>query len=203
MPIADANNILTNNIAQAVRTFGNLSKHGEALARASQLIADCLMSGHKLLVCGNGGSAADATHIVTEIVGRFVEDRRGYPAIALNDSVGVLTAVSNDYGFENVYARQVEAFGQAGDVLLVITTSGNSPNILRALEKADDIGIATVALLGKDGGRAGGLATVEMIVDEQATARVQEAHQLLYHSLCQTLDSVLCPEKLEIDADNQ
>jgi len=192
MPLDDANEILIRNIAHAVRTFENLNQHGPALARASGLIADCLRGGHKLLVCGNGGSAADATHIVTEIVGRFVQERKGYPAIALNDSVGVLTAVSNDYGFENVYARQVEALGQAGDVLLVITTSGNSSNILRALEKADELEIKTIALLGKDGGKARGLATVEMIVDEQTTARVQEAHQLLYHCLCQTLDSVLC-----------
>ncbi len=192
MTLDDANNILNANITDAVRTFTNLTAHGPALDRAARLVADCLLGGHKLLVCGNGGSSADATHIVTEIVGRFVQERKGYPAIALSDSVGVLTAVSNDYGFDNVYARQVEAFGQAGDVLLVITTSGNSPNILRALEVAGDLDIASVALLGRDGGKAKGQATIELIVDELVTARIQEAHQLLYHSLCQTLDSVLC-----------
>lgn len=192
MPPVNADNILNANIADATRTFANLGVHGPAIARAAKLLAECLLGGHKLLVCGNGGSSADASHIVAEIVGRFVNERRGYPAIALSDATGVLTAVSNDYGFENVFARQVEAFGQRGDVLLVISTSGNSPNILRALEMADKIGLTTISLLGKDGGKARGLATVEMIVEERVTARIQEAHQLLYHSLCQALDAELC-----------
>jgi D-sedoheptulose 7-phosphate isomerase len=192
MPLDKADDILNANIADAARTFAGLSVHGPALGRAVKLLTDCLTGGHKLLVCGNGGSSADASHIVAEIVGRFVDDRRGYPAIALSDPTGVLTAVSNDYGFDNVYARQVEAFGRRGDVLLVISTSGNSPNILRALEMADKIGLTTISLLGKDGGKARGLAAVEMIVEQRVTARVQEAHQLLYHSLCQALDAGLC-----------
>ncbi len=192
MPQDNAENILNTNIAGATRTFAGLSAHGPALGRAVELLTQCLLGGHKLLACGNGGSSADASHIVAEIVGRFVDDRRGYPAIALSDPTGVLTAVANDYGFDNIFARQVEAFGQKGDVLLVISTSGNSANILRALEAADKIGITTISLLGKDGGQARGLATVEMIVDEKVTARVQEAHQLLYHSLCEGVDRALC-----------
>ncbi len=192
MPLDKADDILSKNIADAILTFQGLSVHGPAIVQAAELLTDCLMGGHKLLACGNGGSSADASHIVTEIVGRFVDDRKGYPAIALSDPTGVLTAVGNDYGFDHVFARQVEAFGQRGDVLLVISTSGNSANVLRALEAADKIGISTISLLGKDGGKARGLATVEMVVDETVTARVQEAHQLLYHSLCQAVDRVLC-----------
>ncbi len=192
MPTDKADDILNANISDASRVFSNLSAHGPALARAAKLLTDCLLGGHKLLACGNGGSSADASHIVAEIVGRFVDERRGYPAIALNDPTGVLTAVGNDYGFDHVFARQVEAFGKRGDVLLVITTSGNSANIIQAIEAADKLGLATIALLGKDGGKARGMATVEMVVDETVTARVQEAHQLLYHSLCQAVDHALC-----------
>jgi len=192
MPIDKADDILNANIADATRVFQDLSAHGPALARAAKLLSDCLLGGHKLLACGNGGSSADASHIVAEIVGRFIDDRKGFPAIALNDPTGVLTAVGNDYGFDHVFARQVEALGQPGDVLLAISTSGNSANILHALEEADKTGLATIALLGKDGGKARGRATVEMIVDETVTARIQEAHQLLYHSLCQAVDQALC-----------
>ncbi len=192
MPLEQADDILNANIADATRTFANLSVHGPALGRAAKMLADCLMGGHKLLACGNGGSSADASHIVAEVVGRFVDDRRGYPAIALSEPTGVMTAVGNDYGFDHIFSRQVEALGQRGDVLLVISTSGNSANVLRALEAADKIGLGTISLLGKDGGKARGAAAVEMIVDESVTARVQEAHQLLYHSLCQAVDQVLC-----------
>lgn len=192
MPQDHANDILNQNIADATRTFTALSEHGPALSHAVEVLTQCLLGGHKLLACGNGGSSADASHIVAEIVGRFVKERPGYPAIALSDPTGILTAVANDYGFDNVFARQVQALGQPGDVLLVISTSGNSGNILRALDEADKIGIQTIALLGKDGGKARGRAMIEIIVQESVTARVQEAHQLLYHSLCEGLDRLLC-----------
>lgn len=191
MPQPDAPDILNANIADAVRTFEGLREHGPALQRAADLLAGCLLSGHKLLVCGNGGSSADASHIAAEIVGRFVEERRGYTAIALSDSPGIMTAVSNDYGFDEAFARQVEAMGRPGDVLLAITTSGNSPNVRRALEAANKLGLKSIALLGRDGGAAKGLATVEFIVRTTVTARIQEAHQVLYHSLCGAIDPAL------------
>lgn len=191
MPQPDAQDILNANLADAISTFRGLGEHGPALQRAAKLLTECLLNGHKLLVCGNGGSSADASHIAAEIVGRFVEERRGYAAIALGDSPGILTAVSNDYGFDEVFARQVEALGRPGDALLAITTSGNSPNVLRALEAANKMGLTTIALLGRDGGRARGLATVEFVVRATVTARIQEAHQLLYHSLCGAIDSAL------------
>jgi D-sedoheptulose 7-phosphate isomerase len=190
----NAKDVLNVNITDAAQTLQGLTEHGEALNKAADLIGSALLAGQKLLVCGNGGSAADASHIAAEIVGRFVEHRRGYAAIALGDSSGTLTAVGNDYGFDAVFARQVEAYGQSGDVLLAISTSGNSANVLAALEKAKELGLATVTLLGKDGGKARGLADVELIVRHDVTARIQEAHQVLYHSLCEAIDSCLCCE---------
>ncbi len=190
----NAKDFLERNIADTVRTIQNLSQHTEALGHAAQIIADALLAGNKLLICGNGGSAADAGHIAAEIVGRFVQDRKGYPAIALTESPSTLTAVSNDYGFDNIFARQVQAYGRPGDVLLVLTTSGNSPNIVRALEEAKSLNLATLAFLGRDGGKAHGMAQVEIIVQNDASARIQEAHQVLYHSMCEVIDTMLCNE---------
>lgn len=194
MPNPSARDILNANITDAVRTFQDLGEHGEALGCATKLIVDALLGGNTLLTCGNGGSAADAGHIAAEIVGRFVRDRKGYPAIALSDSASSVTAISNDYGFDNVFARQVQAYGRPGDVLLVLSTSGNSANIVRALEQAKEMGLGTIAMLGRDGGRARGMAQVEMIVRHEASARIQEAHQLLYHSLCEAADNALLGE---------
>ncbi len=191
MPTDNAKDILDANIAEAVNTLQNLSAHGEALNRAASLLAEALKAGRTLLICGNGGSAADASHIAAEIVGRFVKERKGYAAIALSDSPATLTAVSNDYGFDEVFARQVEAYGRPGDVLLAISTSGNSPNVLKAIEQAKALGLATITLLGKDGGQARGQADVEFVVRQDVTARIQEAHQLIYHSLCEAVDSAL------------
>lgn len=191
MPQPNTSDILNANIADAVHVFEGLREYGPALQRAAEMLTECLLNGHKLLVCGNGGSAADASHIAAEIVGRFVEERRGYTAIALSDSPGIITAVSNDYGFDEAFARQVEAMGRPGDVLLAITTSGNSPNVRRALQAANRLGMKSIALLGRDGGAARGLATVEFIVRTTVTARIQEAHQLLYHSLCAAIDPAL------------
>ena len=124
MSITNAQDILNANITDAVRNLQGLSEHGEALGCAAKLIADALLGGNKLLTCGNGGSAADAGHIATEFVGRFVRDRKGYPAIALSDSASAVTAISNDYEFDNVFARQVQAYGRPGDVLLTLSTRG-------------------------------------------------------------------------------
>lgn len=156
-------------------------------------VVDCLSSGHKLLVCGNGGSAAEASHLATELVVRFVHDRRPYPAIALSDSGGTLTAAGNDYGFDEVFARQVRALGQVGDVLVALSTSGRSANIVRALRGARELGLTSVAFLGRDGGEARGLATIELIVPNQETARIQEAHLVLIHALCEAIEPRLGP----------
>jgi D-sedoheptulose 7-phosphate isomerase len=158
---------------------------------ACDLVTKCFVTGGKLMACGNGGSAADSAHLTAEFTGRFVRDRRPYPAICLSAETSVLTAVANDYGYDAVFARQVRAFGRRGDVLMVLTTSGNSPNVLGALDAARELGVSTIALLGRDGGKARGRADVELLVPHELTARVQEAHKVLIHALCERVESLL------------
>lgn len=159
--------------------------------RVAARLGDALLNGGKLLACGNGGSAADAAHITTEFVVRFVKDRKPYPAICLNAHGGDLTATSNDYGYEHVFERQVNAFGQPGDVLIGLSTSGNSETVRRALVAGKAAGLYTVAMLGRDGGKTKGLSDVDLIVPHDVTARIQEAHQLLLHTICQIVDDRL------------
>ena len=182
---------LQNAINGAIATLESLRDLEAPLHRASQLVAEALCTGHKLLCCGNGGSAADAAHFATEFLCRFVEDRRPYPALALTSEGSLLTAVGNDYSFEEVFSRQVRGLAQPGDILVAFTTSGNSPNILRALEEANRRGITSIAFLGRDGGAARGLATVDLIVPGKVTARIQEGHKLLLHALCETVEQTL------------
>jgi len=167
-----------------------------AIARAGALLAACLRGGNKLLVCGNGGSAADAQHFSAELLGRYERERDGLPAIALHADTSTVTAVSNDYGYEAVFARQVAALGQPGDALVAISTSGNSPGILRAVEAAQRAGLAVVALTGRDGGALAPLlraADVEIRVPATVTARIQEVHILALHCLCELIDAGLAP----------
>lgn len=156
------------------------------------MLRQCLRGGGKLLVCGNGGSAADAQHFTAELLGRYERERDGLPAIALHADTSTLTAVSNDYGFEQVFARQVSALGRPGDALIAISTSGNSPGILRAVEAAHRAGLAVVALSGRDGGALAALlqpADVELRVPATVTARIQEVHILALHCLCELIDA--------------
>jgi D-sedoheptulose 7-phosphate isomerase len=159
-----------------------------AIAGAGDTLVQVLRTGGQVLAFGNGGSAADAQHFVAELVGRFERRRRGFPAVALTTDPSIVTAVSNDFGFEAVFARQVEAFGRAGDLAVGITTSGNSPNVVRGLEAAKARGLRTIALTGNDGGAAGRLAEVHVNVPEAVTARVQEAHMTVLHLLCAFVD---------------
>jgi len=178
-------------IAASRETLQSLAVLEPQMDRAIHLTTQCLASGHKILACGNGGSAADASHLVTEFVVRYLMDRRPYGAIALTESGSTLTAAGNDYGFDQVFARQVWALGQMGDVLVVFSTSGQSSNIVRALEQSGSSGIQSIAFLGQDGGAAKGLATVEIIVPSDCTARIQEAHILLIHALCESVEQKL------------
>jgi D-sedoheptulose 7-phosphate isomerase len=178
-------------IAAATETLRSLSSLEGQMVEAADLIEQCLRVGNKLLVCGNGGSAADAAHFATELVVRFVNDRRAYPAICLASDGGLLTAAGNDYGFDEIFARQVAAFGKPGDVLICLTTSGKSKNVKRALEEAKARKVKTIALLGRDGGSTIGMADVDLLVCSDSTARVQEAHQLLLHVLCEIIESRL------------
>jgi D-sedoheptulose 7-phosphate isomerase len=178
-------------IAAATETLQSLSNLEAQIAEAANLIDHCLRAGNKLLVCGNGGSAADASHFATELVVRFAKDRAAQPAICLASDGAVLTAAANDYGFDEVFARQVMAFGAPGDVLIALTTSGNSLNVKRALEEAKARKLKTIAFLGRDGASTIGIADVELLVKGQSTARIQEAHQLLLHVLCEISESRL------------
>ena len=158
------------------------------IERAGALLVHVVGGGGKVLAFGNGGSAADAQHFVAELVGRFERTRRGWPAVALTVDTSVLTAVGNDFGFDAVFARQVEALGRPGDLAVGITTSGNSPNVVRGLEAAKARGLRTIALTGGDGGAAGRLAEVHVNVPETVTARVQEAHITVLHLWCALVD---------------
>jgi D-sedoheptulose 7-phosphate isomerase len=159
-----------------------------AVARAAHAIRSALRDGHKLMVFGNGGSASDAQHMAAELVGRFQRDRPGLAAIALTTDTSTLTSVANDYGFERVFARQIEALGRPGDVALGISTSGVSANVVAALVTAREAGIITIALTGRDGGAAGGTAEVHVNVPEQSTARIQEVHRTLIHAMCELIE---------------
>ena len=163
----------------------------EPLEKAASLAGDALLAGNKLMFCGNGGSASDSAHLATEFTCRFREDRRPYPAMAFTVDAGLLTAIGNDYEFSEVFARQVAAFGKPGDVLVALSTSGKSRNILAALEEARRRGVATVAFLGKGGGFTKGAADVELIVPGPDTARIQEAQQFLLHVFCEIIEERL------------
>ncbi|MFA5941661.1 MAG: phosphoheptose isomerase [Sinimarinibacterium sp.] len=167
-----------------------------ALARAATLLAERLRAGGKVLTCGNGGSAGDAQHFAAELTGRFERERPGLPGIALTVDSSALTAIANDYSFERVFSKQVEALGHAGDVLLAISTSGNSPNVVKAIEAAQAQKLHVIALTGRDGGRMAALlgeADVELRAASSVTARVQEVHILFLHCLCDAIDEQLFP----------
>jgi D-sedoheptulose 7-phosphate isomerase len=162
------------------------------IARAGALIVDRLERGGKVLSCGNGGSAADAQHFSSELLGRFEADRPSLPAVALTTDSSTLTAVANDYGYERVFARQVDALGTAADLLLAISTSGNSGNVVEAIRSAHARRMAVVALTGRDGGRMAGMLAardIELRVPSDRTVRIQEVHLLIVHSLCDLIDA--------------
>ena len=189
--MSDISSNLNETINTSVRTLESLKNLEREVSRAADLIEQCLRAGNKLLVCGNGGSAADASHFATEFVVRFTKDRRALPAICLASDSGILTAAGNDYGFDEIFARQVAAFGVRGDLLICLTTSGKSKNLIRALEEAKARQLKTITFLGRDGGSTVGIADVDLLVTSDSTARVQEAHQLLLHVFCEIIESRL------------
>jgi D-sedoheptulose 7-phosphate isomerase len=167
------------------------AEHASSVHQAAGLIVAAFKSGGKLLVFGNGGSAADAQHIAGELVNRFLQQRKALPAVALTTDGGVLTCIANDTGFENIFARQIEALGQAGDICLAITTSGNSPNVIAACRQAHDRGMKVLGLLGRDGGPVAPLCDLALIVPSDDTQRIQETHNLIGHILCELVESEL------------
>jgi D-sedoheptulose 7-phosphate isomerase len=171
------------------RTFFE-SEMDHILAQAADM-AERLRRGCRILVCGNGGSAADAQHFAAELSGRFVKERRALAGIALTTDTSALTAIGNDYGFDQIFSRQVEALGRPGDLLVGLSTSGHSPNVIRAVEAARSLGMRTLGLLGRDGGRLRDLVDDALVVPSPVTARIQEVHLMTYHLWCEALDELI------------
>lgn len=177
--------------AEAIKVFESLGRLENEMQKAAALCLASLKASGKLIACGNGGSAAEAQHLVGELMGRYKGNRRSWPAVALNADSVTMSCIGNDYAFEDVYARQVEGLCQSADVLIVFSTSGNSPNILRALEAARRLSIQSIGFLGNEGGKAGELADVAITVAHKDTARIQEGHQFLLHALMDAIESEL------------
>lgn len=181
-------------IQDSINVKANLLNNNPFINTVSILadeIVDCIKKGGKLVICGNGGSASDALHFAGEIVGRFIKERKAWPAVVLNADVATLTAVANDYGYDNVFARQTEGHLKPEDIFIGISTSGNSENVFRAVLKAKEIGAKTACLVGKDGGKIGKSVDYPIIVSCNVTARVQEAHINIIHILCEISESKL------------
>lgn len=172
-----------------IAALQGLSAQRAQIDRAGDLILQALRAGRKIIACGNGGSAAEAQHFTTELVGRYFKNRRSLPAVALTADGTLVTCIGNDYGYDAVFARQIEGLAQPGDVVLVLTSSGNSPNILLALDAAKKLGLDTIALLGRGGGKAQGLATAEIVVPGDSGAAAQECHLFLIHHFCERVDA--------------
>jgi D-sedoheptulose 7-phosphate isomerase len=179
-------------VAEHLTIIRQFATQEDAFERAAVRITDCLLAGKKILWCGNGGSAADSQHLAAELVGRFRRTRRAFASIALTADTSVLTAIANDWSYAEVFERQVEALGQPGDVLVGISTSGNSKNVCAALAKARELGIFTVAMTGQSGGRMAGLADVRLCVPSTDPARIQEGHILCGHILCEWIELATC-----------
>jgi len=174
-------------LKDAAAAHERMTARAAAVADAAEAIAAALKSGRTVFAFGNGGSAADAQHFAAELVGRYERERAAWPAIALTTDTSAVTAIGNDYGFDRVFARQIEALGREGDVAIAISTSGKSPNVLRGLEAAKAKGLVTIALTGR-GGEAGGIAEHHVSVDEARTSRVQEVHATVLHALCELVE---------------
>jgi D-sedoheptulose 7-phosphate isomerase len=180
--------LLSRAISDQAALLPKLSAFEQPLQRLGDAMMECWKTRGKVLIAGNGGSSTDAMHFAEELVARFQKNRRALAAIALCDP-SVVTCAANDFGFEFIFSRQVEALGNPGDVFVALSTSGNSPNILRALEAAKSQKLITVSFLGKDGGKARGIADIELIVPAQSSALIQAAHQLFYHTICEWVDA--------------
>jgi len=175
-------------LAETLRTFQALATIRPAIDRAGDMILATLRRGGKLLVCGNGGSAAEAAHFATELVGRYAKTRRSLPAIALSSDGSLVTCIGNDFGYGEIFARQIAGLARPGDLVVVLTSSGNSANVIAALDEARKRGLESVAFLGRGGGKAGGLATCDLVMPGQSGAAAQEAHLFLIHHFCERID---------------
>ena len=182
-------NLIENIVEDHIKAVDYVKKEAAVLEKVAATIVAAINSGNKILFAGNGGSAADSQHFAAEMSGRFKKERKGLPGISLTTDTSALTAIANDYGYENVFSRQVEALAKPGDVFFCFSTSGNSPNILKAAEKALETGCKTICFLGKDGGTIKTKCDISFIVPAPVTARIQETHLLAYHIVCELIDN--------------
>ena len=180
--------IYLNNLKDHIKLFEKLDSLDAPIIAATQLIVTALKNCNKLMICGNGGSAADSQHIAAEFTGRFIKDRPPIAALALSTDTSAITCIGNDYSFNEIFSRQIRALGLKGDCLLGISTSGNSENILEAVKSANEMGISTIGLLGRDGGKLKAYCNMSIIVPSETTARIQEAHILIGHTLCGSVE---------------
>jgi len=184
-------NLFLDNLTEHAEVFASLPALAPVVAQAGSLMAQAVRAGGKVMFCGNGGSAADSQHLAAELTGRFIHDRPPLAGLALSTDSSGLTCIGNDYSFDEVFARQVRGLGRPGDVLVAISTSGNSRNVLRAVEEARALSIRVVGLLGRDGGALKAVCDVPIVVPSQVTARIQEAHILIGHTLCGLIEEEL------------
>lgn len=175
-------------LAATVTTFQSLPQIRSQIDRAEALILETLRAGRKLLICGNGGSAAEASHFATELVGRYCKTRRSLPAIALSSDGSLLSCIGNDFGYEAVFSRQISGLAQQGDLVVVLTSSGNSSNIVAALKEANRLGLKSIAFLGRGGGGAKNIATCDLIIPGESGRSAQESHLFLIHYFCEAID---------------
>lgn len=186
-----SNNLLDSSIAATVRCLESLKQIRAETDRAAELILKTVRAGNKLIICGNGGSAAEAQHFSTELVGRYFKNRRSLPAVALSADGSLLTCIGNDYGYDAVFSRQIEGLAKPGDVVIGITSSGNSANIIAAFNTAKKMGLESISFLGRGGGKAKGLATIDLIIPGDSGRCAQEAHLFLVHHFCDLIDAAV------------
>ena len=178
-------------ISEHIEVTNKILNLKKLIFKISKKISTLKNTENKLLVCGNGGSAADSQHLAAELVGRFEKDRNGFPAISLSNDSYSLTAIGNDFGFKNVFSRQIDALGKKGDILVAISTSGNSANVIEAVKTAKELDIFTIGLLGKNGGYLKDIVNLELTVENSRTARIQEMHILIIHLICELVEGFL------------
>ena len=195
--------IVYNAIGSQIENLKNLrqTSYSEDVLNAAKILVKCLKNKNKILIAGNGGSAADAQHFAAELVGRFLIERRGLAAIALTTDTSIITSVGNDYSFDDIFSRQIEALGICGDVFIGISTSGNSKNIINCIEKSKLNGMKTICLLGRDGGKLATLCDYPIIIPFDFTPRIQEVHTFTVHLLCEIIENNLFSKKDDIDED--
>lgn len=178
---------------QLLKDFIEKEEKEKITEKIAEELADIFKNGNKVLICGNGGSNCDALHFAEEFTGRFRKERRALPAIALSDSSHI-TCVGNDYGFDYIFSKGVEAYGKEGDMFIGISTSGNSGNVIKAVEKAKSLGLKTVVLLGKDGGKLKGMCDYEFIIPGETSDRIQEIHMMILHIIIEGVERIMFPE---------